>query len=60
MESQLKFKTPSGAYVTLDVDTSEPILLNIKSADTESKVTVTDPTGVNSTVKFIGGREKRG
>lgn len=59
MESQLKFKTPSGAYVTLDVDTSEPILLNVKSADTESTVTVTDPTNVTSTQEWVGGMKKR-
>lgn len=60
MESKLKFKTPGGGFVTIEVDTTEPILLNVASVDTESTVTVTDPTGVTSTVKFIGGRDKRG
>lgn len=59
MESKLKFKTPSGAYVALDVDTSEPILLNVESVDTDSTVTVTDPTSLTSTQEWVGGMKKR-
>lgn len=60
MESKLKFKTPDGAIVNLDVDITYPIVLSVNSNTAESSVSVNSPDGTNATVEFIGGREKRG
>ena len=60
MESKLKVKSPSGASVEIAFDPNFPVVLEVDSVDTQSTVTVKDPSGLTSTVKFIGGRERRG
>jgi|GEM_PF-4901596 len=59
MESKLKFKTPDGTIVNLEVDVTYPIVLSVNSNTAESSISVNSPDGTNSTQEWVGGMKKR-
>lgn len=59
MQNKLKLKDIHDGICEIPFDPNYPITIEVISIDTETTVTVKDPTGVSSTQEWVGGAKKR-